>query len=68
MEKPPRGNHSTKGLGRTKPDEKEFETFRGDVTVPCGRPIGSGVRGTELLYNEYIVYDPSQVTLTSNWT
>lgn len=60
MEKTPRGTNSTKGLGKTKPLEKEFETFEDDVIVPCGHPVPSGVK-SDLMYNEYIVYDKAQV-------
>lgn len=60
MDKPPRGKHSTKGLGKTVPLQSEFEKWR-DVVVPCGKPVPSGVKSTELLYNEYIVYNTAQV-------
>lgn len=60
MEKAPRGTNSTKGLGKTKPLEKEFDTFEDNVTVPCGHPVPSGVK-SDLMYNEYIVYDKAQV-------
>jgi len=63
MDKPPRGKHSTKGLGKTVPLESEFAKWR-DVVVPCGKPVPSSVRATELLYNEYIVYNTAQVGLT----
>ena len=33
------------------------------MTVPCGHPVPSGVKNSELLYNEYIVYDIAQVKL-----
>lgn len=62
MDKPPRGKHSTKGLGKTVPLKSEFETWR-DVVVPCGKPVSSSVRASELLYNEYIVYDTAQVKM-----
>ncbi|KAG0593643.1 hypothetical protein M758_UG006600 [Ceratodon purpureus] len=62
MEKAPRGTNSTLGLGKTKPLETEFEKFEGDVTVPCGHPVPSGVK-SDLMYNEYIVYDKAQVKL-----
>jgi hypothetical protein len=60
MEKAPRGTNSTKGLGKTKPLEKEFDTFEDNVIVPCGHPVPSGVK-SDLMYNEYIVYDKAQV-------
>lgn len=63
MEKPPNGKHSTKGVGKTKPLETEYERWGDDVSVPCGHPVPSGVKSTDLLYNEYIVYDAAQVKL-----
>lgn len=60
MEKPAEGTNSTLGLGKKKPLETQFEKFEGDVVVPCGKPISSGVR-SDLMYNEYIVYDKAQV-------
>lgn len=63
IEKLPPGKSSTKGLGRNMPYEPEYETWGNQVTVPCGRPVPSGVSDTGLLYNEYIVYDKTQVQL-----
>ncbi|GJN12065.1 hypothetical protein PR202_ga30309 [Eleusine coracana subsp. coracana] len=63
MDKPPSGKHSTKGLGKTVPLESEFVKWRDDVVVPCGKPVPSSVRASELLYNEYIVYNTSQVKM-----
>lgn len=63
MEKPPRGKQSTKGLGKNKPLETEFQTWGDQVMVPCGRPVASGISNTTLLYNEYIVYDTTQINL-----
>jgi poly [ADP-ribose] polymerase len=65
MDKPPRGKHSTKGLGKKVPQDSEFAKWRGDVTVPCGKPVSSKVKASELMYNEYIVYDTAQVTCVS---
>lgn len=62
----PRGKHSTKGLGKTVPLESEFVKWRDDVVVPCGKPVPSSVRASELLYNEYIVYNTSQVETCSH--
>ena len=62
MEKPPAGKHSTKGLGKNVPQESGFLKWRGDVVVPCGRPV-STLKPSELLYNEYIVYNTAQVSL-----
>ncbi|CAM6068813.1 unnamed protein product [Sphagnum tenellum] len=62
MEKPARGSHSTKGLGKMKPRESEYEKWDDNVTVPCGSPVPSNVR-SDLMYNEYIVYNTAQVRL-----
>ncbi|KAL3531248.1 hypothetical protein ACH5RR_010570 [Cinchona calisaya] len=62
MEKPPAGKHSTKGLGKNVPQESGFVKWRDDVVVPCGKPV-STVKVSELLYNEYIVYNPARVKL-----
>ena len=61
LEKLPQGKQSTKGLGKVEPDAKEHVKWRGEVTVPIGKPVPSGVRASELQYNEYIVYDTKQV-------
>lgn len=61
MDKPPKGKLSTKGLGKTVPLESEHVKWKDEVVVPCGRPVPSSVRASELLYNEYIVYDTAQV-------
>lgn len=53
MTKPPRGLHSTKGIGRYQPNSKDYVTKDG-VLVPCGTQVDTNIR-TDLLYNEYIV-------------
>ncbi|EPS63698.1 hypothetical protein M569_11084 [Genlisea aurea] len=63
MEKPPKGKHSTKGLGKNVPLESEFMQWRDGVVVPCGKAVTSGVKSSELMYNEYIVYDSAQVKM-----
>nr|GLL30729.1 poly [ADP-ribose] polymerase 1 isoform X2 [Ipomoea trifida] len=63
MDKPPKGKHSTKGLGKTVPQESDYVKWRDEVVVPCGKPVPSKVKASELLYNEYIVYDVAQVKL-----
>ncbi|KAK7284099.1 hypothetical protein RJT34_18838 [Clitoria ternatea] len=63
MDKPPEGKHSTKGLGKKTPLESEYVKWRGDVTVPCGKPVSSNVKTSELMYNEYIVYNTAQVKM-----
>ncbi|GMH02358.1 hypothetical protein Nepgr_004197 [Nepenthes gracilis] len=63
MDKPPKGKHSTKGLGKTVPQESEFEKWKDEVVVPCGKPVDARVKTSELMYNEYIVYDTAQVKM-----
>ncbi|CAI5467286.1 unnamed protein product, partial [Closterium sp. Yama58-4] len=63
VEKLPLGKHATKGLGMMKPNEKEFVKWASDVVVPCGKPVPSGVKNSHLRYNEFIVYDTSQIQL-----
>lgn len=63
MDKPPKGKHATKGLGKKVPHESDFVKWRDDVVVPCGRPVSSNVKASELMYNEYIVYNTAQVKL-----
>lgn len=61
----PAGKSSTKGLGRTIPDPSH-STAIGDVYVPYGKPIqdtGDDLNQRSLLYNEYIVYDVSQIRI-----
>uniref|UniRef100_A0A803M7S8 Poly [ADP-ribose] polymerase n=1 Tax=Chenopodium quinoa TaxID=63459 RepID=A0A803M7S8_CHEQI len=63
MDKPPRGKHSTKGLGKKVPDEAGFAKWRDEVVVPCGKPVDSKDKTSDLMYNEYIVYDAAQVKM-----
>jgi len=44
----PEGKNSTKGCGKTAPKEGEM---LGDVLVPCGEGISTGIDSTSLLYN-----------------
>ncbi|XP_058082126.1 poly [ADP-ribose] polymerase 1 isoform X2 [Magnolia sinica] len=63
MDRPPEGKHSTKGLGKKIPRESEYVKWRDQVVVPCGQPVNSTVRASELMYNEYIVYNTAQVKM-----
>jgi poly [ADP-ribose] polymerase len=69
------GKHSTLGLGKTCPDPEQARVLPDGVSVPMGTPVpnarlaetverlkaeGKPSR-SELLYNEFIVYDVSQV-------
>ena len=58
---------STVGLGASMPDPEE-DIVHEDVTVPIGEMIGTkrtnpSKNGYLLQYNEYIVYDTSQIRL-----
>ncbi|XP_072171566.1 poly [ADP-ribose] polymerase 1-like [Diadema setosum] len=63
MSKPPAGKHSTKGMGRTEPDPTGTQTVEDNLLVPMGKGMNSNISYSSLLYNEYIVYDVSQVKL-----
>ncbi|KAJ3315079.1 hypothetical protein HDU76_002274 [Blyttiomyces sp. JEL0837] len=73
MEAPPAGTHSTKGLGMTGPQKENEMTLFEDGTKLSLGPIsentlrkntttGVEIRRT-LNYNEYIVYNPSQIKI-----
>lgn len=62
IEKLPKGKHSTKGLGKKVPKRSDFVKWKDDIIVPCGKPVPSSVKESELMYNEYIVYNTSQVS------
>ena len=57
------GKLATKGLGRTHPNPSEEIVLDVGTIVPLGKGVDSKVSGTSLLYNEYIVYDTSQIQL-----
>jgi len=63
IKKLPGGKHSCKGVGKT--TVGKYESLPSDEVVKC--PIGdlkdSGIGESELLYNEYIVYDVGQVKM-----
>jgi poly [ADP-ribose] polymerase 1 len=59
----PLGKHSTKGVGRTAPDQKGSIFTEDGVEIPMGKGVDSGRSRTALLYNEYIVYDVSQINI-----
>ena len=61
LSKLPAGKLSCKGLGRTAPDPAATIVTEGGVAVPLGTPKPTGVQDTSLLYNEFIVYDTSQI-------
>ena len=60
IEKLPTGFHSCKGLGKTAPDPAVVKDLDG-ATVPLGAGVKDSKLKTDLLYNEFIVYDVAQV-------
>jgi len=54
------GLHSTKGQGKTEPSIEGWKELDG-AKVPCGVGAKDASKKTDLLYNEYIVYDVAQV-------
>ncbi|XVF80933.1 hypothetical protein PTKIN_Ptkin15bG0115300 [Pterospermum kingtungense] len=63
IEKLPKGKHSTKGLGKKVPKQSDFLKWKDEIIVPCGKPVPSNVQASELMYNEYIVYNTAQVKM-----
>lgn len=59
----PAGKLSTWGKGQTAPDPKQAKTLDSGCVVPLGKGKPSGVMGSSLRYNEYIVYDVSQIRM-----
>ncbi|XP_077299838.1 poly-(ADP-ribose) polymerase [Arctopsyche grandis] len=59
---PKSGCHSVKGIGKTEPDSNEDLVLECGTIVPLGKPVTKKVK-TQLLYNEYIVYDVAQVNV-----
>lgn len=55
--------HSVRGLGKTFPNPNMTITTSDGVAIPIGTPITNDALQHRLLYNEYIVYDVSQVNL-----
>ncbi|XP_028171791.1 LOW QUALITY PROTEIN: poly [ADP-ribose] polymerase 1-like [Ostrinia furnacalis] len=58
----PKGFHSVWGRGRFEPDPAQARTLPDTTMVPLGRPIRREIT-TDLLYNEFIVYDVAQVNM-----
>jgi poly [ADP-ribose] polymerase len=70
----PDGRHSTKGMGCWQPETNSHVEI-GDVTVPIGKLKQGAISGKALQYDEFIVYDTSQIKMryvmvvkyTSKW-
>lgn len=59
----PSGKHSTKGIGKTSPDPSMAHTRSDGVVIPLGKPVEDKKLKSDLLYNEYIVYDVAQANI-----
>lgn len=57
----PKGIHSVKGCGKTYPNPDETITMVHGCEIPTGMPVTDLSIDSQLLYNEYIVYDTSQI-------
>ena len=57
------GKQSVKGLGRQAPDEAGAKEVPNGVKVPCGKIVKDDSDGRALAYNEFIVYDTSQIKM-----
>ncbi|ESO88129.1 hypothetical protein LOTGIDRAFT_206927 [Lottia gigantea] len=59
----PKGKHSTKGCGMTAPDEAGAFVTDDGCKIPMGQGKDASIGRSSLLYNEYIVYDTSQIRM-----
>jgi len=50
-------------LGTTVPDEECTKIIENDVVVPYGKCTKAALKKSDLLYNEFIVYDAAQCKL-----
>ncbi|XP_033123730.1 poly [ADP-ribose] polymerase 2-like [Anneissia japonica] len=65
-DKLPHGKHSVKGLGKMAPDATKSHVMSDGTVVPLGKSNDTGVvnpSGYTLNYNEYIVYNTSQIKM-----
>lgn len=65
-DKLPAGKHSVKGLGALAPDSNDNHIMEDGLVVPLGKCVSTGVRnpnGYTLNYNEFIVYNTSQIKM-----
>lgn len=58
----PSGYDSTHGMGNTSPDPKGSITLSDGCIVPCGNLVKKNI-SSSLLYDEFIIYDISQVRI-----
>ncbi len=59
----PQGKHSTRGLGIHTPDLDTHVEIDNNVIVPIGKLLPTDASGKSLQYDEFIVYDTSQIKL-----
>lgn len=59
----PQGKHSTRGLGIHTPDIDTHVEIDNNVIVPIGKLQPSDATGKSLQYDEFIVYDTTQIKL-----
>lgn len=62
MDKTPAGYLSTKGCGKSFPDPAEYVKLEDGCVIPSGKLKTTNL-ATTLLYNEFIVYDVSQIRM-----
>lgn len=55
--------HSVRAFGKTYPDPSMAQTTADGVLIPLGKPMTDKNVRSELLHNEYIVYDESQTII-----
>lgn len=63
IEQLPKGKNSVKGIGKTYPNPDEAIIRDDGVIVPLGTSVTDLNIEGDLMYNEYVVYDPAQVKL-----
>lgn len=59
----PTDKHSVKAVGKTFPDPKDVHEREDGVIIPWGNLVTKNTIRSPLLYNEYVVYDASQVKI-----
>ena len=64
IRKPKKGKSSVMGIGQIIPDSKSHKTLDDGLVVPIGKPLKrENAKKLDLVYNEYIVYDISQIKI-----
>ena len=63
MEKPMKGSHSTRAVGRMQPDPAKHHTMSNGAVAPMGKPKGVKITSSAA-HDEYIIYDIAQVQIS----